>query len=263
MINDTSVIPGRFGNILIINILCSHLAKKYNLKMNYKWLEQSNALGLQLFSDGSRIFNNNIVFEDDDFERFIEHEELHSNIILRKHHQTPSCAHQIMKYIKTPEIRKTIIDSNCFNERYGNNNDVYVHVRLDDTIGFNPGYQYYDGVLSNISFENGFISSDTITHPICEKLIQKYNLIIVDFADELNIYGEKHDPSQNEILTIMFASTCKYIVCSGGSFSWIIGVLSSVIGENGNNIYYHASNRNSPWFGDIFVFDNWNMIDTN
>lgn len=262
MSNNTYNVPGRFGNILILNILCSRLAKKYDLKINYKWLQQTNDLGLDLYTQGTRVFDRDMLFEDDDFERFIENEELHSNIIIRKHHQTPSCAHQIKKYIQTPEIRQSIISHNCFKERYDNNNDVYVHVRLDDIIRFNPGYEYYDGVLSRLSFENGFISSDTIDHPICKQLIEKYKLTIVDYSDNDAFIYEKTshiDPTYNEILTLMFASTCKYIVCSGGTFSWMIGILSSVA-STPSNVYYHSSNRGSPWFGDIFVFDEWNMI---
>lgn len=254
--NNTFEVPGRFGNILILNILCSRIAKKYNLKFDYKWLEQSNELGLSLFTDGTCVFDNTILFDDDDFERFIENEDLTSNIVIRKHHQTPSCAHQIKKYILTPEIRNSIIYRNVFRDRYDHNNDVYIHVRLDDAHGFNPGYEYYDKVLSSITFDNGFISSDGITHTICSSLIDKYNLKIVDFNYEDN---KRENPSYNEILTIMFASTCKHIVCSGGTFSWIIGVLGNVA-ANPSNVYYHSSNRDKIWFGDMFVFEEWNLV---
>ena len=57
-----------------------------------------------------------------------------------------------------------------------------------------------------------FISSDENTPPIVQKIIQLYpNANIIEM---------------NEINTIQFASTCKHIVLSHGSFSAIIGYLS-------------------------------------
>lgn len=255
MHNSTFNVPGRLGNILVLNILCSRLSRKYNLKFNYKYLEPSNMLGLSIYTEGTCEFENTITFEEDHFEHFIENEQLNSNVYINKWHQTPSNSHQIKKYILTPEIRESIINHNKFKDRYDNNNDVYVHVRLDDVTDFNPGYDYYDSVLKNLTFDKGYISSDTITHPTCCKLIEKYNLQIVNFEEENNI------PLQNEVLTIMFGSTCKHIVLSAGTFSFMIGVMSFV-SSSLTNVYYHNSNHNSGWGGYIYEFDEWNCVST-
>jgi len=99
-------------------------------------------------------------------------------------------------------------------------------------------FEYYDKVLQKISFTNGYISSDTIHHEICIKLIEKYNLHII---------------SKDEVATIQFGSTCKYIVLSSGTFSWLIGLFGFY-----SQIYYPEEYK--KWHGDIFVFDDWNKI---
>jgi hypothetical protein len=93
--------------------------------------------------------------------------------------------------------------------------------------------------MKNINYENAYISSDEIENAICQELIYKYKMIVLD---------------KNEIVTIMFGSTCKYMVLSGGAFSWLIGFL----GFFSKDIYYPC-NKNT-WYGDIFVFNKWNGI---
>ena len=146
--------------------------------------------------------------------------------------------HYIKIYIYENEQKNKIIEKNIFKLRYNNNNDVFINIRLGDVSHLNPGFTYYDKVLSNLKFDNGYISSDSIRHHICIELIKKYNLTI--FND-------------NEVNTIMFASTCKNIVLSHGTFSWLIGLLGFY-----STIYYQKITR--FWQGDIFVFPEWNEI---
>jgi len=117
----------------------------------------------------------------------------------------------------------------------------FIHVRLGDIIDLNfyTRYEYYDKALSQITFDNGYISSDTINHEICQKLISKYNLIIFN---------------SNEIETIQFASTCKHLILSTGTFSWMIGIFGFF-----SKIYYPTIKI--KWHGDIFIFPEWKKID--
>jgi hypothetical protein len=87
-------------------------------------------------------------------------------------------------------------------------------------------------------FSTGYISSDSINHPICKRLIEKYGL---------RIYNS------DEIDTILFASTCSKIVLSTGTFSWLIGFLAPF-----STVYYPKITH--WWHGDIFVFEHWNEI---
>lgn len=72
--------------------------------------------------------------------------------------------------------------------------------------------------------------------PFCQKLIKKYGLRIYIF-DEIN--------------TIMFGNTCAKILMSGGTFSWIIGLLV----YHTKDLYY--SQVNQKWYGNIFLFEYW------
>jgi len=61
-------------------------------------------------------------------------------------------------------------------DRYNNNNDIFIHIRLDDIRNYNPGLEYYLKAL-NIVYSGGmkiFIGSDEFTHPIISSIIQKY-----------------------------------------------------------------------------------------
>jgi hypothetical protein len=136
-----------------------------------------------------------------------------------------------------------IIITNQFKERYNTNNDLYIHVRLTDTEQWNPGITYYINAINNVNFDNIYISSDDINHKIIIKLKELYpssQLIKLD-----------------EISTIQFASTCKHIILSHGSFSAVIGYLSFF-----SNIYYPEYELGKIWYGDMFSIasNNWKKL---
>ena len=99
----------------------------------------------------------------------------------------------------------------------------------------------YNKVIEDIQFTNGYISSDSLDHPICNELIQKYNLKPLLTEDCIDI--------------IMFGSTCKNIILSNGTFSWMIGALGYH-----STIYYPDPKLKQSWHGDIFVFEDWNKV---
>jgi hypothetical protein len=153
--------------------------------------------------------------------------------------QTKDFSNYLYKYYSKPDNQQSIINANKFNERYNNNNDVFIHVRLGDVTHLNPGFEYYDKALSLITFENGYIASDNFNHEICQSLIKKYNLKVIDY---------------NEVETIMFGSTCKHIVLTGGSFSYIIGLFGFF-----SQVYYLKSNN--TWFpAELFYIPYWKEI---
>ena len=89
------------------------------------------------------------------------------------------------------------------------------------------------------TFENGYIASDSINHDTCKKLIEKYNLKIIDY---------------NEVETIMFGSTCKNIILTGGTFSYIIGLFGFF-----SKVYYLKGFDN--WYpSELFFIDDWTEI---
>jgi len=246
---------GRFGNQFIRNVCASILAKKYNLKFQYSFFEEFLNMGIKLYTEGEITHPTTIVLKDEDFERFMEKDlNEDANPTPRNHNidlnfiflQTPTTA----KYIRNLliERRDVIKQHNIFRERYENNKDTFVHLRLGDLTSVNNGecvtpLEYYRNTLIKIykdpQYWDGkiFISSDEIQHPICQSLMKEFNMEHIEM---------------NEGLTIQYASTCANLVLSSGTFSWLMGVFGFH-----SNIYYPQIKR--VWHGDIFVFDDWNQ----
>ena len=82
---------------------------------------------------------------------------------------------------------------------------------MDDARAWSQPFSYYDSVLSELVFDKAYISSDSINDNICKKLIEKYKMEIIN---------------KDSIETIQFATTCKTIILSSGTYSWMIGILS-------------------------------------
>jgi hypothetical protein len=81
----------------------------------------------------------------------------------------------------------------------------------------------------------------------------------------LNLYPSSQLINFDEITTFQFASTCKHIILSHGSFSAVIGYLSFF-----SNIYYpeykhngYIDHANKIWYGDMFCIGNWIKLNIN
>ena len=115
---------------------------------------------------------------------------------------------------------------------------MFIHIRLTDVESYNPGLTYYINALKTIIFDDLYISTDDKNNNMIKELLKLYpSLQLINF-DEIN--------------TFQFASTCKHIILSHGSFSAIIGYLSFF-----SNIYYPEYELNKIWYGDMFSIDNW------
>lgn len=219
-INTIQNSPGRFGNHFVRGFACNFLAKKLNLKFDYgKYYDMIKELGIEFFENGKNTYpyNNTIYIDDEHFDDIFykimsNKNRLEKNIIMFDwYYQTSKFANLLQKYFQIEEYMYPVIKTNIYRERYNNNNDLFVHVRLDDVKIHNAGFEYYDKILSSIKFNRGYIASDELSHKICKKLIEKYNLQIINLS---------------EVPTIMFGSTCKYVVLTSGTFSFVIGILS-------------------------------------
>ncbi len=245
--NSTKIHCARFGNLFFLNMVGHFIAINNDLKIEYKYLDKYKELGIDFFS-GNTTYKEDFLLTDGNFLEFINENNdkpIQKNVVFTNEmwcHNRDFCF-LLEKYFKNKDVKNKIINANLFKSRYHkNNNDLYVHVRLGDTVdsyNYLP-FEYYDSILSTIKFEKGYISSDTIKHDICKQLIKKYKLIATYDTD---------------INTIMFGSTCKHIVLSGGTFSWLIGFFGFF-----SDVYYPTV-RKGVWYGDIFVFPNWKGID--
>ncbi len=229
---------GRFGNIFFRNMAGHFIGKTNNIKVEYVDKELFGKLGITFFNiENNESYTTKLELDENNFMSYIlTKQNIKDNLSLSNIFcQTKEFA----LFLRNNLNKDDIINKNISKDRYQNNNDVFIHVRLGDVIYLNAGLSYYEKVLNSMKFDNGYITSDTINHDICKSLIKKYNLKIIN---------------KNIIETIMFASTCKNIVLSNGTFSWMIGLLSFY-----SNIYYPKIKV--VWHGDIFVFDDWNEID--
>jgi hypothetical protein len=235
---------GRLGNQIIRNLSVSILAKKHNLKVDYCNKELIEKLGIELFS-GTNSYSTTKALTDDNY--FIVYDSNNVNYNLNPNNnyfQTKKITNLLYNYLQTPNIKSNIINNNEFKERYENNNDLFVHIRLTDVEKFNPGIMYYIKAIKNINFDNLYISTDDENHNIIFKLKELYpslQLIILD-----------------EITTFKFASTFKHIILSHGSFSAVIGYLSFF-----SNVYYPEYESHKIWYGDMFSIDNWIKLSIN
>jgi hypothetical protein len=256
-VNSTIEAGGRFGNVFLRNMIASRIAQMNHLRFIYDRQDEMNQLGISYYTDGTSIYGNTLLINDDIIDRIAFDDEAYrrylsgNNIFFKMHDYDPF--HQrdhawcqtskIARFVKdqVDSQRERVITSNPWTDRYNNNNSVYVHVRLGDTVslGFSIDFDYYDRALSWISFEKGYISSDSIGHDTCQRLIQKYGL------------EEFHE---SEVRTVQFASTCKHMVLSSGTFSWLLGVFGFF-----SDVYYPKIKV--KWHGDIFIFPEWREVD--
>jgi len=227
---------GRLGNQIIRNLAVSLLAEKHNLKVNYCNHELIHHLGINLFS-GKKNYPTIQNLTDTNYFT-IYNSNLTSNINANDHYlQTKEITNFLYYYLQ--QIKSSIILKNPFKERYKNNNDAFVHIRLTDAAQYNPGIKYYIHAINNIKFDKLYISTDDINHTIIKELLQLY-----PSSELINL---------DEITTFQFSSTCKHIILSHGSFSAVIGYLSFF-----SNVYYPEYDlEKKRWFGDMFSIHNW------
>jgi hypothetical protein len=237
--NSTEVHNGRFGNLFFVNMVLHFISKNYNLKTTYKYYDKFLNLGIDLFI-GNNTYTDSTYVTEINYFNLINKVDNFTNIIVTNYSwfQNYEFCLYLEIYFNTPDVKRKIIKKNKFFNRYKKNNDLFIHVRLDDVedMSSHNSFEYYDSIIKKNNFDTGYISSDNLNSSICHNLISKYSLKVVNL---------------NEEETIMFGSTCNNIILSGGTFSWLIGFLA-----------FYSKNINYPinikrWYGDIFVYKNW------
>lgn len=241
-INNTYDHRARFGNLFLLNMCLHMFSQKFDLKSSYKYEKQFKELGIEFFK-GSQIYKKNLLLTDFDFENLLESDVSPKNVIINNNvwfHKNRFCK-IVDKYFNDNNLFDKVRERNVYKARYNNNNSLFIHLRLGDVADKTAELNtYLENTVKSLTFEKGYIASDDINHPMCKSLIHKYNLMVVN---------------KDEVKTIMFGSTCKHIILSGGTFSWLIGFLATT---EQTNIYYPE--LKNKWFGDIFSFKNWTKI---
>lgn len=234
---------GRFCNIFIRNLACHFIAEKFNICVNYANYNLIKKLGIDLYI-GTNIYDKTIIITNSNYFEILNNDTLNCNIDLnRDYFQFQDLTDKIFNYLRINSIQEKIINSNIFKERYNNNNDIFIHIRLTDIKKYEViGLDYYINCINKIkNYDKIYISTDEPEHYFIKFIMNEFNNVI------LNKY--------NEISTIQFGSTCKYVVLSHGSFSAVIGWLSYF------SIVYFL-NKEPIWCPlDMFLNKNWIGLD--
>jgi len=239
----TTAALGRLGNQIIRNLAVSFIAEKHDLNVKYCNYELINSLGIELFS-GNMIFNKSMILNEGNYFSVYNCENLTHNLDPNNaYFQTKEITNMVHKYLHSEKVKSAIIEKNPFKQRYNANNDLFIHVRLTDVARHNPGIKYFLNTIRNHEFDTLYIATDDKYHSIVRQIIAAYpQARLIEY---------------NEIDTIQFASTCKNIILSHGSFSAVIGYLAFF-----SKINYAEYEKGKIWYGDMFSIDGWNKHPT-
>lgn len=231
---------GRLCNTVIRNIVSSLLAEKHNLNIVYHDAEQMNQLGLGLFV-GSNNYTESILMNEENYWELYNMETLYVNFYTSGCFQSKKYTNILYDHLRKETVKRGIVAANPFKQRYGTNQDLFIHIRLGDVIQYNPGLAYYLKAIASVSFDKLYIASDSPWHSIVQEICQKYPAAtVLDY---------------NPVQTIQFGSTCKNIVLSHGTFSAVIGYLAY-----DSTVYYPPFEEGKLWHGDCFSIDGWNQV---
>lgn len=237
----TTIQNGRLGNQIIRNIAVSRIAEKHNLKVEYCSKRTIEQLGILLFSGTQVHVETRPLTDENYFDIYsLEPSSFVYNLDPNNHYfQTRQISNWVYDYFHINTVKRAIIEKNPYETRYNQNNDMFIHIRLKDVAHHNPGVQYYLNTIEKINgFAQLYISTDDVNHPIVQTICNKYPSTKLLNCDE--------------ITTFQFASTCKHIILSHGSFSAIIGYLAFY-----STVYYPEYEPNKIWYGDMFSIPGW------
>lgn len=219
---------GRLGNTIVRNLAVSKFAEKFDLYVSYYNKEIVESIGFKLYC-GKKKYDKTLKVNDNDYLNLLNGEEFLYNINSHCiYYQTKEITDLLHSDLNTDKYMNHIINNNNFKQRYNNNNDCFVHIRLGDVEEWNPGFEYYDNIISKLKVDNIYIATDSNNHNIINKLKNKYN---------------NHKIMGNDLAEIFkFGSTCKYVILSYGTFSAMIGYISFY-----STVYYKKYNSKHKW----------------
>jgi hypothetical protein len=229
---------GRLGNQIIRNLAVSHVAKKHDLKVNYFNHALIEKLGIDLYS-GNQTYSTTQELNDQNYFS-VSNGVVKSNLNPNNaYFQTKDITNVLYTHIQS--MKDNIMKKNPFKERYNANHDLFVHIRLTDVAHFTPGLEYYLNGIQRIPHDNLYLSTDQPNHPIVKTLLG-LNAKLIEY---------------DEIATFQYASTCKHVLLSHGSFSAMIGYLSFF-----SDVYYPEYDPDKIWYGDMFSIEKWTKLKT-
>jgi hypothetical protein len=224
---------GRLGNCIIRNFAVSRIAERFDLKVHYWREDDFHKLGISLFS-GRKSYAKKLMLTDENYFAVYCLEKLEANLVSPDYYQAKEITDLLYAHVR--KVQPRIRSCNPFRDRYGANQDVFVHVRLGDVPLFSPGLYYYIHNLESLDFDRMYVSTDSPDHPIVQRLLEFPRSFLFQ---------------RDEVATLQFASTAKYVVLSHGTFSGIMGYLAF------DSTVYYPEYPWMMWHGDMFSIPGW------
>ncbi len=225
---------GRLGNQVIPDLCMYYIAKKYNQVCQFYNVETLNRLGFPSKNESDNRSLPVVDATDEYVHKLLKGEaELASHVAFK------------FLYCQTTEIARCLIEYMPEFE-FDVNDNVFMHVRLGDVSHLNntPRLNYYEKVLSQIQYTGKlYVTSDSPEHEVCKTLVNKYG------AEPFN---------EDEVTTWLFGRTCRHVVMSLGTFSWILGLFATK-----SHRWYPNPKDYNIWHGPIFEATDWNMVTNN
>lgn len=220
---------GRLGNNLIQYLVAKLFAKKNNLFLKSEPHIENLSCIKKIDNTGNNFENSQVVqINDYNFLDFFNEKKI-GNF----HYRFDGFFQKKEFFYKYGDEIKKLID---YKIEPKDETDFFIHYRIGDNDGSNRmlPLEYYIECIEKFGVGKGFISTDSIGHPNCNYLIEKYNLTPINLSD---------------IDTILHGKNFNNLILSEGTFSWWIGFLSDA-----KNIF--CNKREFKWHGDIF-FEDW------
>ena len=240
----TANCPGRLGNLLFHNFVVSWFAMRYKKAAVYQSEDRFTKLGIFFHKEMDPVSSDTCIkVNDSNLLTYMDNPTNETYCITMMNDtycQLKEVSHLLYTHFRLPAIRHSIVSANPFRDRYRTNRDVFVHVRLGDVQKYCPSVTYFETALKSISYEKGYISTDSPNHPLIKTLCTNYTLQLIVLW---------------EIETLQFASTCAHLVLSNGTFSWAMGALAF------DAVSVQYPRLKHKWHGDIFVIPTWSEVD--
>ena len=140
--SKTTQLKGRLCNQIIRNLALSILAEKYDLYVEYSnYANINNKLGIELFI-GNKKYNKTVSINEKKYMNYFNNNiKNNANFdFMNAYFQNEEIT--TILYNHLTNNMKNIIDKNPYKERYNNNNDIFLHIRLGDAKKHNLGINY-------------------------------------------------------------------------------------------------------------------------
>jgi hypothetical protein len=227
---------GRLGNNMFQYISAYFFAKKFGLSLMTLPIHSDLHFG-EFFNlnncYGDIINSPSVIITDDNFLEYLKQTDIpKAHYIFCGYFQNKNFImdyeNEIIKYFRP--INNKI-------------DEVFVVYRIGDIIDTPKmlSIEYYRKCLNKITFNSGYITSDSPDHPNVIKLCEEFGLKLYHNSSPLT--------------TIDFARKFNKLVLSEGTFSWWIGYLSQAE-------IIICNKRDYIWHGDIFL-DRWEKMNFN